>query len=104
MRAPPSWIGGWLRDRIRKATLPRLGGERHLLFAVCDHFEPLHGRVPHDVGLARVRAWRQALPSLTRRFHDASGRGPRHTFFFPGEEYDAALVEPLAELVSAGFG
>jgi hypothetical protein len=104
MRAPPSWIAGWLRDRVRKAALPRLRGERHLLFAVCDHFEPLHGRAPRDVGLARVRAWREALPELARRFRDATGRSPRHTFFYPGEEYDPALVEPLAELVNASLG
>jgi hypothetical protein len=104
MRAPPWWVGGWLRDRARKAALPRIQGERHLLFAVCDHFEPLHGRAPHDVGLARVRAWRDALPALASRFRDANGRHPRHTFFFPGEEYDPAFIDPLAEIVHAGLG
>jgi len=98
------WMGGWLRDRARKALLPRGEGERHLLFAVCDHFEPLHGRASRSVGLARVGAWRRGLPALSSRFRDADGRAPRHTFFFPGEEYDPALVEPLAALVQAGLG
>jgi hypothetical protein len=98
------WVGAWVHDRARKALLARARGERHLLFAVCDHFEPLHGRVPHEVGLARVRAWSEGLPDLARRFRDADGRPPRHTFFFPGEEYDGAFVEPLADLVGAGLG
>jgi hypothetical protein len=97
-------MGSWIRDRARKALLPRPRGERHVLFAVCDHFEPLHGGAPREVALGRVRAWREALPALARRFRDADGRPPRHTFFFPGEEYDGAFVEPLGELVEAGLG
>ena len=97
------WIGGWLRDRALKAALPHAEGPRHLLFGVCDHFEPLHGRAPREVALARVRAWQQGLPALARPFRDASGRPPRHTFFYPGEEYDPALVDPVARLVGAGL-
>jgi hypothetical protein len=97
------WVGGWLRDRAFKAMLPRVQGERHLLLCVCDHFEPLHGRVHRDVALGRVRAWRDGLPELARSFRDSSGRAPRHTFFYPGEEYDPSLVEPLAQLVDEGL-
>lgn len=103
MRAIP-WVGGWLRDRAWKGILRRPQGERHLLFSICDHFEPLHGRVPEEVGLLRVRTWRQRYPIVMSRFRDASGRPPRHSFFFPGEEYAPAFVEPLAELAELGFG
>jgi hypothetical protein len=98
------WIAGWALDRARKATIARPEGERHVLVAVCDHFEPLHGRVPYETGLTRVRAWRERYPALASRFRDSSGRGPRHTFFFPGEEYHPDFLEPLAELVEAGLG
>jgi hypothetical protein len=66
---------------------------------VCDHFEPLQGRAPREVGRRRVGAWREGYPRLARAFRDATGRAPRHTFFFPGEEYDPDFIEPLAELV-----
>lgn len=98
------WMGGWLRDRASKRMLRRGEGNRHLLFAICDHFEPLHGCASEDVAAMRVRTWRQFYPIVTSRFRDASGRVPRHTFFFPGEEYSPALVEPLAELVELGHG
>jgi hypothetical protein len=97
------WLGAWLRDRATKSLMDR-PLERHLLFAICDHFEPLHGRASRDVGLVRVHRWREALPGIVDRFRDSDGRRPRHTFFFPGEEYDAALFEPLAELVARGLG
>ncbi len=98
------WVGAWMRDRARKALLPRPEGPRHLLFAVCDHYEPRHGGAPLALACDRVRAWRDGYPELARRFRDHDGRPPRHTFFFPGEEYDPLLVEPLAEMVQAGLG
>jgi hypothetical protein len=103
-RGAAPWVAGWILDRARKSLARAPGGERHVLFAVCDHFEPLHGRPTRDVALARVRAWREEYPRLAGRFRDSDGRPPRHTFFFPGEEYDPAFVEPLAELVEHGLG
>lgn len=99
-----TWVGGWLRDRARKALLARPEGQRHLLVSICDHFEPLHGGAPFRVGLDRVRTWTEGYPEIARRFRDADDRTPRHTFFFPGEQYDPQLVEPLARLVEHGHG
>jgi hypothetical protein len=104
MKGTERWFGAWVRDRARKAALRRVEGRQHLLFAVCDHFEPLHGKSPRQVGLERVRAWRAGLPALANGFRDSNGRTPRHTFFVPGEEYDPAFLEIIGELVDAGFG
>src|SRR4026207_2250594 len=46
------WLPGWLRDRATKALRRSPSGTRHLLFALCDHFEPLPGD-----GRRRGRAW-----------------------------------------------
>src|SRR5262249_25076651 len=37
-------------------------------------------------------------------FRDADGRPPRHTFFYPIEQYDAEEVAALAHLCLAGYG
>jgi hypothetical protein len=109
------WLGAWLADRARKArTVRAYDGPRHLLFALCDHYEPLHGQAtttrtpkvvgaPMERGVERVRRWRTEYPKLAR-FRDADGRAPRHTFFYPGDQYDPRLVEPVAELCTEGFG
>ena len=106
------WVGSWLKDRARKEIERRgigrkrseMGGTRHLLFALCDHYEPLHGDVPFDRGLARVQAWRTRYPKLAEAFRDSNGRPPRHSYFFPGEQYDPRFIEPLAEMCAAGMG
>jgi hypothetical protein len=73
------------------------------LFALCDHYEPLWGKAPDDVGVARVDAWAERYPTLGR-FRDSNGRPPRHGFFFPGEEYRPHFLDQLAKLAKAGFG
>jgi hypothetical protein len=72
--------------------------------AICDHYEPLHGGASMKTGVDRVRAWSDGYPKMAARFRDANGRAPRHSFFFPGEQYDARLVEPIATLCEAGLG
>jgi hypothetical protein len=109
------WLPAYLRHRTKTLFAPRPKATRHLLFCICDHYEPLHGQgtvsggapvsaEAFDRGTERVGAWRTRYPELARRFRDSNGRSPRHTFFFPGEQYDPRLVEPLGEMCAMGLG
>lgn len=98
------WVPGWTRHALANRAEPLHRGHKHLLFAICDHYEPLWGRATDQVGERRVEAWRRGYPVLARQFRDADGRHPRHSFFFPGEEYRPAFLDGLAELGRAGFG
>jgi len=65
------WLPDYGRHLLRRARTPTPTGDRHVLFALCDHYEPLHGKVSSDQGMARVEAWRTRYPSLARAFRDA---------------------------------
>lgn len=102
-----TFVPGYLRDevelrRARRRNQP--AGLRHLLVAVCDHYEPLWNNADDHHGEKRVRAWHEGYPRLAERYRDADGRPPRHSFFFPGEEYRPQFLEPLADLARQGFG
>jgi hypothetical protein len=99
-----TWLGGWIRQRTRDALAPRPRGPRHLLFALCDHYEPKREKASPQLAAERVRAWEVGYPELARGFRDADGRSPRHSFFYPGEEYEPSYLEALARLVRAGHG
>jgi hypothetical protein len=43
-------------------------------------------------------------PRLFGRFRDSDGRPPRHTFFFPIDEYDPSHVDRIAGLCRQGYG
>ncbi len=103
-----TFLRGYLVDEGRRVLARHLGakaeGVRHLLVALCDHYEPLWKGADDRLGAERVRVWREGYPRLAARYRDADERPPRHSFFFPGEEYRPQLLEPLAELARAGFG
>ncbi len=102
-----TWMRGYTRhliDKRRQRRAPSMEGPRHLLFALCDHYEPLWARPSPEQGRDRVDRWHQQYPQLVDRFRDANGRTPRHSFFFPGEEYRPEFLLPLADLVRRGYG
>jgi hypothetical protein len=43
-------------------------------------------------------------PKQFARFVDSDGRSPRHTFFYPVEEYEPEYLDSLAGLCRAGYG
>jgi hypothetical protein len=99
-----TWLGGYAGDLARRAVPRRRPAERHLLFAVCDHYEPRWGKASEELGERRVAAWHETYPAIAAPYRDADGRPPRHSFFFPGEEYAPGYLDRLAELCRAGLG
>jgi hypothetical protein len=97
IKALDIWLPAWMR---REKTPQHALGIRHVMIAVCDHFEPLHG-VGKSEALARVETWRAGFAQLVADYRDADGIPPRHTFFYPIEQYDAEIVGRIAELSHA---
>jgi hypothetical protein len=108
-----TWLGGYARHLAgeqaanvsrRLAGHMSTAGPRHLLFAMCDHYEPKWGKASASVGEQRVAAWSEGYPALAGGFRDSYGRPPQHSFFFPGEEYEPQYLDALADLARDGYG
>jgi hypothetical protein len=97
------WLPGLLASRRRRQAAP-LDRPTDILFCIADHFEPAHGSPGLSVERERMRTWSEQLPKLAARFRDADGRPPRHTFFFPAEQYRREHLDELAFLCEAGLG
>ncbi|MFH1129966.1 MAG: hypothetical protein V1754_01440 [Pseudomonadota bacterium] len=98
------WVGGYIHDRFSRMFAPSVPGTRHLIFAICDHYEPLWGGAPETVGQKRVGDWLEQYPKLANEFRDADGHHPRHSFFFPAEQYSPWFLDRLGELAKGGYG
>jgi hypothetical protein len=99
--------GPWLINYVRHAGLrrpPAAAEEVHLLLCICDHYEPKVGGPAPEVSKSRVERWHLEYPRVFGRFRDSDGRPPRHTFFYPPEEYEPKSLEQLADLCRQGFG
>lgn len=85
------WLPAWVKRRSEASAL----GARHVIIAVCDHFEPLQREGKADA-LDRVTAWRRRFPQAIAGLADSGGRQPRHTLFYPVEKYDKEIVSEIA--------
>lgn len=96
IRALDRWLPSYLlRSRRRPVATPE--SPIHVFIAVCDHFEPFHD-TDKTGAIKALQDWTDRWPPLVDAFRDHSGRGPRHTFFYPIEQYDAEVIGCLAEL------
>jgi hypothetical protein len=101
-RAVDKWLPGYIRWALQRTAGPE--GTRHFIFALCDHFEPFRGN--RDPASARklVRDWIDEYPASVEGFLDQDGLPPRHTFFYPQEEYDPEILDRLADFCRLGYG
>lgn len=103
MRNMQYWIGPWVAWKGARL----LRGEpsrRHVYFCFADHYEPYGGGADRERAHARVRRWAQEYPAVAARHKDSFGSAPKHTYFYPAEEYDPQLLDELARLRGQGLG
>jgi hypothetical protein len=98
------WLGSHLAQLRKGRARAQGSGPRHVYFCFADHYEPYGGTTDRERAHQRVAKWMQQYPEVARRHRDSDGRCPQHSFFYPEEEYDAALLDQLAQLRAEGFG
>ncbi|MFA5014776.1 MAG: hypothetical protein WC549_04485 [Actinomycetota bacterium] len=98
-------IHPWMLFYIfKKVTNTRRVRTKHIFLSICDHFEPLHNHASDSTGLDRVRQWIDKYPAIVQGLKDADGCFPRHTFFYPIEEYRPEIMNELADFCKSGYG
>jgi len=94
-------IDKWLIPYLRRHREPVPETDPiHVFLAVCDHFEPLHDS-DKEGALHRIGVWQELFPDIVDEFQGIDGQPPKHSFFYPIEQYDSDLIGPLAELCHA---
>ncbi len=97
----PTYIGGIARRRrLRRQRGVQLN---HVLFLVCDHFEPAHGVKDDAQASARMRAWHEGYASMQAQVHARSGLRPLHTWFYP-PHHGYEHLPSLARMAFDGLG
>lgn len=97
----PTYVKGTVhRSRLRRRRQRQL---THVLFLVCDHFEPRHGARGPDQASARVQAWHQGYRELQQHCQSVYGLRPVHTFFYP-PHHGSEHLAPLARMAFDGLG
>ncbi len=102
------WLPAYARQRLTGRAFYQ--GPVHLIFALADHFEPAivpgsgAARASRSEQERRLERWCREYPKAVENHPDSDGRFFRHTYFYPAEQYDADLIDRLAEHCRAGWG
>ncbi len=96
----PSYLLGAPARRWRRW---RTKGTRHILFLICDHFEPRHGIDHSGQDVERVSTWTREYPAFRERCRQAFGHAPKHTWFYP-PHHGLEHLAPLGRLSFEGAG
>ncbi|MCI0547834.1 MAG: hypothetical protein L0027_11180, partial [Candidatus Rokubacteria bacterium] len=103
-----TWVPAWAWQGARRRA--RRGQPEHLIIAIADHFEPsFRPEAPQSFAdraeqERRLAEWCREYPKAVEAWRDADGVPLRHTYFYPAEQHDEALVERLAEHCHEGWG
>jgi hypothetical protein len=97
------WLGHYLKRKITLKKPPKQ--TKHIMFCFVDHYEPMWGKdIPYEQECARVERWHIDYPKIAGKFKDADGCYPKHTFFYPEEEYRQEHLDKITDLCQRGFG
>lgn len=96
------WIWSYILQQLK--TKPKHQGPKHILFCFVDHFEPQWKNKNLEIERARVARWFNDYPKMAAQHSDADRHPPKHTFFYPEEEYRHEHLAKLADLCARGYG
>ncbi len=97
------WLIPYLLQTPRRRP-PAPTEDVHVLICIADHYEPKFQNPTAEVARERVRRWHDEYPRKLGGYRDSDGRKPRHTFFYPAEEYEPEYLDALTELCALGHG
>jgi hypothetical protein len=88
----------------RKNRESRANRKVHIMFCMCDHFEP--GTAGASLGVANSRMFDllSKYPSIADQYRDSDGRPPRRSWFFPPHYHKHGWLRSLVSLCSDGYG
>lgn len=98
------WIKSYAMEQLKRKWNPKPWAKpTHVMFCICDHFEPEWNKANLEIQRQRVDRWISKYPELVRTHRDADGCHPKHTFFYPAECYQKEHLEKLRQLVKKGI-
>ena len=99
------WLPNYVANAAQRAraSAKRRTGLTHIMFLVCDHFEPRHGISRPEQAQERMMIWARDYASFQQRCKQDFGTAPLHTWFYP-PHHGSEHLAGLAEMAHHGMG
>ena len=98
-----TWIANYVARKF--TSVKNSQNTQHVMFCFVDHYEPQWKNKDNiELERERVDRWMKDYPIMAAKFTDADGQHPKHSFFYPEEEYRFEHLEKISDLCARGFG
>lgn len=100
------WLPAYLKNKlfIPRMTISKNVQKYHILFTICDHYEPFWNDSSCKFAIKRVKNWVEKYQPIAARHKDSLGNHPKHCFYYPAEEYRKELLKMVGEICRNGYG
>ncbi|VAW65943.1 hypothetical protein MNBD_GAMMA09-233 [hydrothermal vent metagenome] len=95
------WIMSYIKQRLKDKSTPNI---KNIYFCLADHYEPYFGSASENVARQRVTNWCENYPKIAKKHTDSSGNHPKHSYFYPEEEYDEEIINKIKLLCDKNMG
>ena len=95
------WILSYISESVSRK---KKSDFRNVYFCLADHYEPYFGSAEQEVARSRVDNWCNKYPEVASKHIDSDGNMPKHSYFYPGEEYDEYILNRIKELCDKNLG
>jgi len=94
----PHYVSSLIFDQKGDRVIP--DSQRHLLFLMCDHYEPGFG----DEGVRRNLKWLAKFRPISEKHRDSAGNRFQYTWFYAYDHKNEPVLKALAEMTRDGYG
>jgi hypothetical protein len=101
------WLVNYPFSRIKSLLGSNVFEKKHVVFVIANHFEPSWREVGHndvETQIKRLLEYQKVITKSFKSIVGSDGVNLTHTNFYPIEQYDARILDTLAEIQSEGLG
>ena len=98
------WLPSYIKQLLTRSYRHKSDKKTHILFNICDHYEPFWRNRDEKKAYVRVKKWIDCYQPIAAKHIDKFGNHPQHCFFYPEEEYRKELLNMVAEICHNGYG
>jgi len=96
----PSYFMQALKTSLSKTSIDET---IHVMFLICDHYEPRHKATRSNQDAERVATWVREYPVFAQKCKEEFGHYPLHSWFYP-PHHGYEHIDQINRLVYEGYG
>jgi hypothetical protein len=95
------WIVPYITRSLSNKPSPKY---QNVYVCLADHYEPYFGNADQEKARGLVDTWVKKYREIASQHTDSFGSHPKHSYFYPIEEYDEYVMSKLKDICDEGLG